>query len=82
MSLIRYTAHDVKCFMVEAAKVPKVPKCPAAPMKPKLSPKLQLLQSRWQARAVVRNLLPALNNPHDPLYWDAVDSAESLLVRQ
>ncbi len=78
MSLIRYSAHDIKCFMVEAAKVPK---CPSAPMKPKMSPKLKLLQSRWQARAVVRNLLPALNNPHDPLYWDAVDTAESLLVR-
>ena len=55
---------------------------PDAPLKPIKSAKMNSLMSRWKSRAVVRNLLPDLCDPHNPEYWEAVDEVQDLLKRK
>ena len=80
MSLIKYTPAETSMFFAETLKYTKTPD---APLKRKRFNKNTLcLMKRWDARAVVRDLLPTLNNPKSPTYWNAVFNAEMKLQQK
>ena len=74
----KYTTTETAAFFEEAKRFTHSPKRTNVPQHT-FSSRTDGLMKRWKAKALVRELLPTLNNAKDPFYWETVDRVESSL---